>query len=177
MGVSRIASLSALSDEGIGDWYAYEPVKNYECLEARLRLTLGKKHFRFNISPLGYTWVVLPSFRKYDLKKNEIDYTDFGSIRFFSPSIGISYAFYRKMDAADKYRALEIPLSLNFSPMWSGKTDMVKVNNVAYDSEFKDYFKDFKFNLTLSAGINIFVSEGFGLGFSVGYYYFNIKRN
>jgi hypothetical protein len=156
--------------------YNYDPTKAYELNDARFVFVYGEKKFTLNLG-VGYSWMSLPSYQKLNSSGTQIDYTDFGTVQFFSPSIGFTYKFMSKENKSDYYRNVEFPLTVSFAPLFSAKTKEVTVKNEAYDTEFQKYFDGLTYNINGSIGANMYLGKGFGIGVSAGGTYVNIKAS
>lgn len=154
----------------------YVPNKVYSFYEVRFRIVYGSKRVRFNLAPLAFTWMELPSFKKFNSNGVQIAYDDFQETRFYSPSIGLSYVFFPKKELSNRHRKFEIPLAINYSPLWSPKNDDVTADG-ALDTKFKDYFKGTSFTLQGTLGVDFFLGKKFGVGFHGGAYYINVQSS
>jgi len=154
--------------------YNYTPTKAYELNDARFVFVYGEKNFTFNLG-VGFSWMSLPSYRKYNSSGSETAYTDFGTVKYISPSIGVTYKFISQKNKSDFYRNIEFPLTVSFAPLFGGKTKKVTIKNEAYDTEFSHYFEGLCYNINASIGANMYFGKGFGIGVSAGGTYVNIK--
>ncbi len=173
---SGMASFDQLDGYKI-DWSSiYTPAKSYGLSEVRLTLGYGGKRFKFNVSPFAFTWMALPSFKKYDEQNKQIEYTDFGNIRYYSPALGFAYSFIPKKQLSKPHPMVEFPITVNFAPLFGkGKTKTEVVKDEVYDSEFSKYFEEFKYNLHGSLGVNLYAGAHFGIGLTVGGTFINVK--
>ena len=144
--------------------------------EFRFNLILGKNHFRFNISPVGFSWLSLPDFKKYNDQGIKIGTVTNYSVKSYTPSAGLSYVLYPKADKGEEYRFVEFPLSVHFSPFLGFKNDNFKENDIT-DSEYKEYFSDFNYFVYSSFGISLFFSRDFGMSLKAGAFYLNVKES
>ena len=151
-----------------------KPNTQYELNDVRFSIVYGNKKVALNLG-YGVSWMSLPSYRKYDKLGRETAYTDFGTVQFLSPSIGLSYKFMSKENKADFYRSAEFPVNVSFAPLLGAKSKKIKMNNDIFDTPFKDYFEGLSYNINASLGANLFIGKGFGIGISGGGTYVNIK--
>jgi hypothetical protein len=171
-GASTFKEARKISDIGRSP---YVPLKQYSFIEARFRIAYGSKHLRFNLAPLAFNWLSLPSYKKYNTSGSLIKYTDFSDTRFYSPSIGLSYMFFPKKELLNRHRNYELSVSANYALLVSPKNEDVEVKDVAYDTEFKEYFKGTPSIIQATLGGDFFLSKGFGIGLHGGIYYMNIE--
>lgn len=152
----------------------YNPIKKYDPTDARLTIVYGEKNLTFNLG-MGLTWIDLPSYRKYNTSGTELKYTDFGTVRYLSPSAGLTYKFMSKENKEDFFRDFEFPLTVSFAPLFSPNSDDVSIKSQAFDTPFDKYFDGLSYNINASLGANIYFGKGIGLGLSGGVTYVNIN--
>lgn len=66
----------------------------FNASDVRMIFTLGKKHFRLTLSPIGYSWIDTPDFTKYDSNDVEIGTGSLGTSRFFIRLLLVSLTYY-----------------------------------------------------------------------------------
>ena len=152
----------------------YNPIKKYDPTDARFTIVYGEKNLTFNLG-MGLTWVDLPSYRKYNTSGTELKYTDLGTVRYLSPSAGLTYKFMSKANKADFFRDFEFPLTVSFAPLFSTKSDDLTIKSQAFDTPFDKYFDGLSYNINASLGANIYFGKGIGLALSGGATYVNIN--
>ncbi len=150
------------------------PGEKYNVDEVRLNFTLGRNRLRLSFSPVGFAWVKIPKFKKLNNEGVTIGEGEFGNTRFYSPSLGLMYCFMTKSERAEDYRTIEFPLAVSINPLFGAKnTDLIASGNE--DSQIGDYFSDFNFYSNATLGINVYFSDGFGIGIAAGISYIAIK--
>ena len=145
----------------------------YEISDLRLMMSFGK-HFRFDMGILGYSWIDLPAYNKYNSAGDLVgtDTFAFGS-SFWTPSLGFSYVFYPKPALGD-YVILEFPLSVSFAPLLFGSNSDFDADVESGDTLFEDYFA-FSYVGQASLGATLYFSETFGISIKGGVYYFGVN--
>jgi hypothetical protein len=141
----------------------------------RMNFVLGNKKIRLNISPIGFYWVDLPYYKKYNEQNVMVATGEFSQPRFYAPTIGLIYCMIPKADRNDDYRVLEFPLAINFSPFMGVKNTGFSIANVARDSEFKNYLAPFNYVLSGTIGANIYPGDGLGFSLNTGVSYLGIN--
>jgi hypothetical protein len=142
----------------------------------RMNFVLGNNRIRLNLSPVGFYWVDLPYYKKYNkqnvmvLQKGDFEYP-----RFYAPTIGLIYCLIAKEDRKDDYRAVEFPVAVNFSPFLGVKNTGFTVANEARDSPFKDYLAPFNYILSGTIGVNLYPDDAFGFSLNTGVTYMGIN--
>jgi hypothetical protein len=145
----------------------------YEISDLRLMLSFGKR-FRFDLGILGYSWMDLPEYTKYNTSGDVIgtDTFAFGS-SFWTPSLGFTYAFMVKPDLGN-HVMFEFPLSVSFAPMLFGSNSDWDDEAAIGETAFEDVFA-FSYVAQGSLGATIFLSKDFGLSLKGGAYYFGVN--
>jgi hypothetical protein len=164
-------SISAIFKGG----YGKDSIKDYSVDDARMSFIIGNKAVRLNLSPLGFSWVTMPEFTKYNEDGIEIGTGKFHKSRFYSPAIGLTFCILTKKGRKDIYRGVEFPLSVNFMPLLFPKNKDLILYEAPGDSRIKDYLTGFSYFGNASFGINAYPSDGFGIGLSGGVNYLSVK--
>jgi hypothetical protein len=175
--VSSVLSIFNWEIKGSTSTYINEedfPGEKYNVDEVRLNFTLGRNRLRLSFSPLGFAWVKIPNFKKLTDEGVVIGEGEFGSTRFYSPSLGLMYCFMTNSEREVYYRTIEFPLAVSINPLLSAKnTDLITTGDE--DTKIGDYFSNFNFYANATLGINVYFSDGFGIGIAAGISYIAIK--
>lgn len=155
-----------------------KPIEFYSHQEVRVTWVHGGKHLKFTLSPLAFTWLYLPTHSKFDPSTNsQIERGDWGDVRFYTPSLGLVYSFFGKKQKENLGRSFEMPLTLQYIFLWSPHTSSVNDDMRIGDSEFKEYFDTKRYMARATLGMEFFFGKGFGMGFSAGINYVDIKQS
>jgi hypothetical protein len=147
----------------------------FDVTDLRAILSFGK-HFRFDMGILGYSWIDLPEYTKYNASGAAIGTDSFiYSTGFWTPSLGLSYVFYPKPSLGD-YVIVEFPLSISFAPMLFGSNGDFDDDATSGDSLSEDYFA-FSYIGQASLGATIYFSETFGISLKGGVYYIGLNAS
>lgn len=143
--------------------------------DVRMIFTLGKRHFRLTLSPIGYSWIDTPDFTKYDSNDVEIGEGSLGTSRFYSPSVGFAYVLYPKLGPDDYYNTFEFPINISAGGLFAQKSADFEIFDEENDSPAKEYLLGFNYFIHGSIGASIYVSDFFGFSFKAGMYYMGIE--
>jgi hypothetical protein len=147
----------------------------YDIDEVRLNLSLGKKHLRFDIGIVGYSWVDLPGFNKYNSSGTLIGSDKFQTGSFYTPSLGLSYVFYPQPALMDDYVYIEFPVSVSAAPMLFGSSTDFDANTAEGDTPYEDYF-GFSYFANASAGVTLYLGKEFGISIRGGIFYMGVTE-
>ncbi len=145
--------------------------------EVSLNLIAGTDGIRFAFSPISFSRITLPGYKKYYEDSDVVTDARFTESTFYTPSISLRYHFMSSRARKNQYRRLEFPLAVQINAMLFPRNKDLVLNNPDQDDKFGEYLDYINFYTNASFGVNFYFSDGFGIGLSGGGTYVGIKES